>query len=130
METIILLDKLEEIISEIKKLGVPPPKDVWEELWVKGTQNEILKEVESFLKDLGQPSIVDINDFEIRRLIFQQKRAMLQRFLDFDSVDEKGNPYAVRVKDINNLEVNFLVESSYRTNRKINCFKFRVVVGF
>ncbi len=62
------------------------------EMYVKEAHNEALKETQDITNELVASS-EELNfnnvEIEIRKLVLQQKRMMLQRFQDFNTADEK-----------------------------------------
>jgi site-specific DNA recombinase len=106
MEVIWALDKIKEMIADIK--GIPSGKDILTKLQIAGTKTKLYGEIKEMIDDLKQKSTVNPDDLandEIRKMIFQQKRAMLQKFIDFD----KGK--GIRVMGPKDVEFNFSIES-------------------
>ena len=103
MDIIRYLDQLEAAVEEILGLdeGIEPD-DILAQLEIKGVQVELLKDVSGLLKSIKGPGDISVT---ARELIFKQKRAMLQRFLDFD--EAKG----IRVRQKDDIEIYFSIES-------------------
>ena len=71
----------------------------------KSKLNDGLQEILDDLKERSTVTPDDLNDEGIRKLIFQQKRAILQRYINFD--EGKG----ITVKGFDDIEYYFSIES-------------------
>jgi 23S rRNA maturation-related 3'-5' exoribonuclease YhaM len=70
----------------------------------------VLDETNEIVKDLLGKLTISPNDRneEIHKLIFQQKRAMLQRFINHE--ENQG----IRVNNLQDIELNFIIKSLKR----------------
>jgi hypothetical protein len=113
MEFFWSLGTIKDLAKDIKGLGKSQPaknvmKDILAALTIKDTQRKRYKELLGIVDELKKRHNVgeriDLDD-EIRHLIFQQRRMILQGFIDFD--DNKG----IKIMGLKDVEINFSIDS-------------------
>lgn len=106
IEVLSTLNKLKELWADVK--SIPRGENILTQLRAADTKSKLYDGLLDILDDLKERSTVtsdDLSDEGIRELIFAQKRAILQQYIDF------GEGKGIRVKGFDDIKFNFSLDS-------------------